>query len=125
RGQERIGKNFRARSPSQKCLHARGIDHLRIAAKINSPAAQIRVVLQCEFERCSGAMSLTRRAFGDALSVLKIRMGGGNLAQLFGQVEAAGLATAMVQANSPTMSAVQRIARDAVQWRQTTAGSEQ
>jgi hypothetical protein len=52
-------------------------------------------------------------------------VGGGDLAQLLHQVEPAGVAAAMVQVDSPTMPAVQRIARDPVQRRQSTPGAEQ
>jgi hypothetical protein len=52
-------------------------------------------------------------------------MGGVDLAQLLHQVEPADVAGAMVQVDSATMPAVQRIARDPVQRRQSTPGAEQ
>src|SRR5450755_3139502 len=101
RWQKRIGEDLRTADSRQKGLHACRLDHLRVSAEIDPPSAQVRVLVECDLKGRSGPVPLGGWPLGDARTIAKIRMAGGEPIQLLDEVQPADVAAAVAQVDSP------------------------
>src|SRR5208282_4152864 len=125
RRQKRIGQDLRASRSGQEGLHARRLDHLRVAAQIDPPSAQVRAVFERDSKGRSGAVSVGGWTLGDAWTKAKVRVDGGEPVQWLVEVQPAGIAAAVVQVDAAEVAVVQRIAHDSIQRRESAPGAEQ